>query len=220
MQISSVFKRTRAEGDLVDNVTYNVVIGMVLCWGFFINWVIVSFVDYSWLSNITIKFYIIIFITYIAFCILGIYLFYYSTNPVISFIGYNLIVVPFGLVVNLVVNDYAPNLVIQAIRTTASVTVMMMIFSSLYPKFFQKTSSSLATAFLLVFIIELIQIFVFHIHQDWINWVVVLIFCGYIGYDWGRANRIPKTIDNAVDSAAQIYIDVLNLFFRGRKRRL
>lgn len=45
-----------------------------------------------------------------------------------------------------------------------------------------------------------------------------------IGYDWGRANRIPKTTDNAIDSAAAIYIDIINLFVRilrimGRRRR-
>ncbi|MBT7579493.1 MAG: hypothetical protein HN633_12065, partial [Candidatus Marinimicrobia bacterium] len=49
------------------------------------------------------------------------------------------------------------------------------------------------------------------------------IFCGYIGYDWGRANQIPKTLDNAVDSAAALYMDIINLFLRvlrilGRRR--
>ncbi len=39
-------------------------------------------------------------------------------------------------------------------------------------------------------------------------------FCGYIGYDWGRANQIPKTMDNAVDSAAALYMDIINLFLR------
>ena len=51
-----------------------------------------------------------------------------------------------------------------------------------------------------------------------------MIFCGYIGVDWGRANRIPKTVDNAVDSAAALYMDIINLFLRllrltGRRRQ-
>lgn len=221
MKDSSVYIRTRVEGALVSDATYNLVIGLVLCWGFLINWVIVKFVDYSWLSNIDIRLF---FIIYFASCFLGVYLFNHSTEPVISFIGYNLVVVPFGLVINLVVNNYDPALVIQAIQVTALVTIMMMIFGSLYPKFFQKIHSTLAIALLLVIIIELVQIFILHIYQDWIDWAVVLIFCGYIGFDWGRANRIPKTIDNAVDSAAQIYMDIINLFLRilrilGRKRR-
>ena len=61
------------------------------------------------------------------------------------------------------------------------------------------------------------------IHREWIDWAVVFIFCGYIGYDWGRANRIPKTVDNAIDSAAALYMDIINLFLRilrilGRRR--
>ena len=46
------------------------------------------------------------------------------------------------------------------------------------------------------------------------DWVVAAIFCGYIGYDWGRANAIPKTLDNAIDSAASLYIDIIILFMR------
>ena len=34
------------------------------------------------------------------------------------------------------------------------------------------------------------------------------------GFDWARANAIPKTADNAVDSAASLYMDIINLFLR------
>jgi FtsH-binding integral membrane protein len=61
------------------------------------------------------------------------------------------------------------------------------------------------------------------VETGWLDWAVVLIFCGYIGYDWGKAQRQEKTIDNAVDSAAAIYMDIINLFLRilrilGRKK--
>ncbi len=39
-------------------------------------------------------------------------------------------------------------------------------------------------------------------------------FCGYIGVDWGRANQIERTVDNAIDSAAALYLDIINLFLR------
>ena len=47
-----------------------------------------------------------------------------------------------------------------------------------------------------------------------IDYIVVLIFCGYIGYDWAKANALPKTYDNAIDSAANLYVDIVNLFLR------
>ena len=37
---------------------------------------------------------------------------------------------------------------------------------------------------------------------------MALIFSGYIGYDWARANAILKTLDNAIDSAAALYLDI------------
>lgn len=66
----------------------------------------------------------------------------------------------------------------------------------------------------MLLVIELIDAFVFGIHHNTTDWLVALIFCGYIGYDWGRANQIPKTLDNAIDSAAALYMDIINLFLR------
>lgn len=34
----------------------------------------------------------------------------------------------------------------------------------------------------------------------------------YIGYDFWKAQKYPKTINNAVDSAIDIYLDTVNLF--------
>ena len=46
------------------------------------------------------------------------------------------------------------------------------------------------------------------------DYVVVLLFCGYVGFDWARAQQYPKTLDNAIDCAADIYVDIINLFIR------
>ena len=48
----------------------------------------------------------------------------------------------------------------------------------------------------------------------WIDFIVVGIFTLYVGFDWSRAQAYPKTIDNAVDSAIDIYMDIINLFVR------
>lgn len=52
-----------------------------------------------------------------------------------SFLGYNLVVVPFGLIVNLVVSRYDSALVYEAIRITALVTLGMMLLGTLFPRF-------------------------------------------------------------------------------------
>lgn len=208
---SDVFHRSFQDSAAVSTPTYNLIIGLVLCWGFVINWWLVNHVDSARLEQLHIAIFLLV---YFASCLFGIYLFKTSREPAISFLGYNLVVVPFGLVINIAVSRHDPALVVQAIEVTGAVTLVMMLLGMALPRLFQAIYSGLIIALLAVLAIELFQIFVLGIHSDWIDWAVAAIFCGYIGYDWGRANQIPKTIDNAVDSAAAIYMDIINLFLR------
>ena len=48
----------------------------------------------------------------------------------------------------------------------------------------------------------------------WLDWIVVLIFCCYVGFDVSLARNRPKTLDNAVDSACGLYLDLINIFIR------
>lgn len=77
-------------------------------------------------------------IGYFASCFFGIFLFQKSDNPIISFIGYNFVVVPFGLIVNLAVSRYSPTIASDAIAITGMVTLIMMILGTLFPAFFKK----------------------------------------------------------------------------------
>jgi FtsH-binding integral membrane protein len=195
---SDVFQRTETDSPVVSDSRYNAIIGLVLCWGFLINWLIVGFVDASSLLDINPIVFILI---YFASCVYGIYLFNSSS-----------------------ISRYDPGLVIEAIGITAIVTFIMMVCGTIYPRFFERIYNVLLIALFAVILIELFQIYVLNVARNWTDWIVVIIFCGYIGYDWGRANCIPKTIDNAVDSAAAIYMDIINLFVRilkilGRRRR-
>ena len=208
---SNVFNRESKGEKEISAAAYNATIGVCLFWGFAVNWWLVVNIDPETLRAINIWIFLI---GYLASCFFGVYLFNSSEKPLVSFIGYNFVVVPFGMIVNMVVSQYDQSLVIEAIRITAGVTIVMMILGSIYPRFFEKISGALTVALLAVLVVELSQIFVLGIHHDWIDWAVAVIFCGYIGYDWGRANQIPKTLDNAVDSAAALYMDIINLFLR------
>ncbi len=211
MMESNVFNRVSSEQPIIAPQLYNLIIGLVLCWGFWINWLMVSYIPVEQIQSINPW---VFFIGYFASCLFGCYLFTSSSKPLVSFIGYNLVVVPFGLCINLVVSRYDPSLVLDAIKVTGLVTGIMMLLGTLFPRFFMKISGALTIALLVMIVIELFQVFVLKIHQEWIDWVVALIFCGYIGYDWGRANQIPHTLDNAIDSAAALYMDIINLFLR------
>jgi len=211
MMESNVFQRTQVTGEIISDARYNLTIGGVLLWGFIVNWFMVVNIDPAWIRSINTWLFLLL---YIGSAWYGIRLFSTSDDPVKSFIGYNFVVVPFGLVINVVVSQYSPSLVQEAIQVTAGVTAVMMFLGVTYPAFFQRISGALAGALIAVIIVEVVQIFIFGMHSSFLDWAVAAIFCGYIGYDWGRANQIPKTLDNAVDSAAALYMDIINLFLR------
>lgn len=220
--MKNVFERdySTLQGKEISANIYNLIIGITLCWGFFFNWLIVKYVP---VDKITQFGFLPFIVGYIISCFTGVFLFTNSSNYWISFLGYNLVVIPFGLVINIVISEYNSTIVLEAVQVTGLVTVIMMIAGTLFPAFFKKISRALTFALFSVIIVELAMIFIFKFHHGIIDWIVVIIFCGYIGYDWGRAQQIPKTIDNAVDSAAALYMDIINLFLRilrlmGRKK--
>jgi FtsH-binding integral membrane protein len=217
---NSVFDRKQTSDAIIPAALYNMTIGAVLLWGFAVNWWMVANIPPAAVMQYGFWPFII---GYFVCCFAGIMIFTKSDNPLMSFVGYNLVVVPFGLIVNIVVAQYDPGLVLEAVQVTGLVTLVMMCLGSLFPRFFFKIAGALFMALLAVIVIELLAIFVFNWDRNIIDWAVAIIFCGYIGYDWARANAIPKTYDNAVDSAAAIYMDVINLFLRilrimGRRR--
>lgn len=208
----SVFSRTQQSNDkIIGGGLFNFVIGITLLWGFAVNIFMVQNIS----PTFGMQFGFLPFIIgYFVCCFAGIMIFTKSDNPLISFIGYNLVVIPFGLVVNTIVSSYSPTLVLHAMQITAVVSLIMMILGSMFPKFFIGLGKILFMALIAAIIGELVMVFIFKSHPGIIDFIVAIIFSGYIGYDWARANSIPKTLDNAVDSAAALYMDIINLFLR------
>lgn len=194
---------------------YNYVLGGTLLYGFLVNCFMIKFCFSSILSLAENP--VIFYLMYFVMVIVGSLMVNGSSNPVISFIGYNLIVVPLGLVLSLVLNAYAmagySSTITMAFGITALVTIAMMLAASIVPDFFLSLGRTLFFTLLVTVIIEVILSLTGH-GLGVIDYVVVLIFCGYIGYDWARANACAKTVDNAIDSAAELYVDIVNLFLR------
>lgn len=53
----------------------------------------------------------------------------------------------------------------------------------------------MTVSLIVVIIVQLVESFILKKHFGIVDWITALIFCGYIGYDWGRANNIPKTLE-------------------------
>ena len=141
MDTNSVFSRTEIDGTILSDQMYNFLLGAVLFWGFFLNWLIVKIVDPTAVLDVMSIW--MFFLMYFASCLCGIWLFTRSTRPVISFLGYNLVVVPFGFVVNIIVAGYDDAIVVNAMEVTCGVVAVMMMMGTVFPRFFQKISTTL-----------------------------------------------------------------------------
>ncbi len=190
---------------------YNLILGAVLLWGFALNWWMVATIPTETIKAINPLVFII---GYFASAIVGCIIIFSSKNPIISFFGYNMIVVPIGLVLVMFIPGHSQENIIAAVRVTTLLTVSMMVLGTLFPAFFKRIEAALFWALCITIVVELLQIFVFDVKLGVMDWIVAAIFCGYVGVDWGRANQIERTVDNAVDSAASLYLDIINLFVR------
>ena len=123
------------ENEIVSDRTYNMYLGGVVAYGLIVNMLICSKLTYFALSINPI----ILFVGYIICVIAGTFISAKSNDPMVSFLGYNLVVVPVGLVVSTAVYYYggiSSTIVLQAITYTAGITVVMICLSILKPEFF------------------------------------------------------------------------------------
>lgn len=144
--------------------------------------------------------------------IIGIFIAIKSDNPVISFIGYNLIVLPFGLIIGPVVNQYSENVVRNAFGMTAGITFVMGFAGTCFPAVFRNMGGPLFLALGGLVMVRIAQIFIPELRFGFIDYISAGIFSLYIGYDMYRASEISKTIDNAIDISVDLYLDIINLF--------
>ena len=197
-------------GTMVTERAYNLTIGLTLLWGVLINVVMATFFTYQILSMN----YLLVVVLYFAGTLGCSILVHKSSSPAMSFTGFTGMAISMGLLLTFYVTAFTGHSVAYAFIATALITVIMVLLSMLYPEFFRNLGRTLFVSLIGCILIELIGSLVLGLPMTIIDYAVALIFCGYIGLDWHRAQQFPKTMDNAVDSAADIYLDVVNLFVR------
>lgn len=208
-----------SNAERISDQKFNLILGGCLVWGFIINCILCTVFSDSILA-LALNNYVVFLVMYFVLVIVGCLMVNKSDNPAVSFAGYNLIVIPIGMIISMSLSIYVAagyaNIIPVAFGITAVVTLSMMALSSIFPDFFASNTMGrvLGATLLITIIIELILMFTGAASLGIIDYIVVLIFCGYIGYDWAKANMGEKTVDKAVDAAAMLYVDIANLFLR------
>jgi FtsH-binding integral membrane protein len=135
-----------------------------------------------------------------------------NDNPVVAFIGYNLVVAPMGLVLGPVANVYAPDVVANAAIITGMITGLMVIAGFTYPNLFKSLGGVLFYSLLGLLIVRILAIFIPSLNFGFIDYIAAAIFSLYIGYDMYRASTIGRTWSNSIGVAVSLYLDIINLF--------
>lgn len=216
----SVFSARKEErlnsgvGDQISVRRYNAVMLLTLLWGFLVNTVMVYYFAIPIMRLLSGVSPLWIFIGYFVLAIAGIAISARSTNPWISFLGYNLLVLPIGVLLCLILPGIPVAIVTKALLLTGIVTATMTLLGLVAPNVFLGMGRTLFIALIVGILAELVATFLFHYSGTAFDWLFVVLFSGYIGYDVAKSQIYPKTVDNAVDCALDIYLDIINIFIR------
>lgn len=203
-------KETVTLDSLLSSKLYNSTIFGVVLYGLIINIVMcIAFKDVALTMNLAV-----ICILYLVLCIAGIVIINFAKTALGSFIGYNFIVVPFGFIISATVGQLLEtntDVVFQAILLTTIITLCMTVLGIIRPEFFSRLGGVLFAGLISLIIAELILL-ILGVDQIITSWISAGLFSLYIGFDVWRAQQYPKTFRNAVNSAVDLYLDIINLF--------
>ena len=206
---------------------YNFVIGAVLLYGFALNAVIcIYFADVirTWNPYKVIA-------VYLFLAIGGIHLSFTSEDAVDSFLGYNMVVIPAGMVLSIILDmmNFNQLHILNVIYTTSILTVIMIVSATLLPDYFYGLGEILFQTLVWIIVVEGNMYFSGNLNFTTTDIIASSVFCLYIGYDWSVAQSEDPTVDNAVDACVALYLDIINLLSRllssnsssrsGRRRR-
>lgn len=189
---------------------YNAILGGVTLWGLISNVIICMVLGEKVYSIPVIPFLIVSVIMMFT----GIIMSAKSDKPAISFLGFNLVCLPMGVEVTYIVSAYASidkSIVYYAFIYTALITAMMLILSVMFPSWFLGLGKVLFISLICIVIVRFIGMFIIG-DSSIVSFASAAVFSLYIGYDFQRAQKYPKTIDNAIDCAVDLYMDIINLF--------
>ncbi len=195
------------EDIVLSHRAYNLLIGGITAYGLIMNFIICRFFSHIFMQIHRPSLYGI----YAVLAITGVLIVNFSHKPAISFLGYNMIVLPLGAVLSTIVATIHPLIIFQTCGLTASVTVIMLCLSILLPQFFLRIGRVLLISLISLIVIGLFSM-ISGMHLSFYSYLSAGIFSLYIGYDWARANSYTHTLNNAVEAACELYLDIANLF--------
>ena len=160
------------------------------------------------------------FILILIVSVLGTIIAMASDNPIVSLLGYAMVSIPFGLMLGPVIALYTAASVVKIFAITVGMVAGLGILGAIYPKSLEGWAPFLFGGLLLLLggliIVPIAAYFGADVRgaMTVLDWVGVVLFGGYVIFDFNRAQRVERTLDNSIDCALAIYLDFVNIFIR------
>lgn len=141
-----------------------------------------------------------------------------SGDLIVSLVGYLLITIPFGLITGPLLALYTGVSVVRILFLTTLMVIGFGVLGAIAPKSLEGWRSWLIGGLLVLIagsvLLPAVSMIGAPIESAMaiLDWVGVILFSGFVVFDLNRAMRIPYTMNNAIDSAIEIYLDFANLF--------
>ncbi len=130
-----------------------------------------------------------------------------------SLAGFALFICTFGLMLSMTVMAYDLPTVNTAFIATAGITAVFGALGLAFPHVFQRIAGVLSVSLLALIVVQFIMLLM-GVDQTWLDIAVVVVFCGFIGYDMHTAATMAPTVPNAVFMACNLFLDIVNVFIR------
>lgn len=132
---------------------------------------------------------------------------------VLGGVGYALFTLSFGFTTSFALSAYSLESLSTAFAATAAIMVVFGLAGFMFPRFFAKIQGVLCVALLAIVAVELVLMFM-GVGQNITDIAVILIFCGFIGYDVYQSQMVAPTLTNALWFAVDLYLDIVNVLLR------
>lgn len=134
-------------------------------------------------------------------------------SSAISLVGYAVFAASFGLMSSTALIAYDLPTINTAFAATAAITAVFGVLGVTFPQFFKRVSGVLCGVLFALLVVEIVLAFA-GVSQTITDYIVVVVFAGFIGYDTYRATQVEPTLPNAVMAATDLFLDIINVFIR------
>ena len=133
-------------------------------------------------------------------------------NVPVQSIGFVLLPALLGVVSAKWMGMIDPSVFKEAGLATVMCVGITMLAAVLFPSMFRKAMGVLMIALVAVIITSLISTLAFHVHLSILDYISVVIFMGFLGYDIVESQDVPPTLTYAIALAGKAFLDILNIF--------